>query len=127
MIERESSVIKKFACDYDRRILTIYFKNGKTYDYFDVREGVFEDLKYTKSVGEYFNRWIKNNYDWSPHPKTRQKFEIGDKVKFVNFQISGIIKNIENHEFKGKSRKVYWIDMGTDVLVRGFSYQLEKV
>jgi len=127
MIERESSVIRKFIYDYDKHVLTVYFKNGKIYDYSGVGINIFEGLKHTKSIGQFFNEWIKNCYYWSPHPKTRQKFEIGDKVKFINFNLKGTIKMIDNWWCRGRPRKAYRIDTGTEPLVRGFSYQLEKI
>lgn len=42
--------------------LRVRFNNGRTYEYSNVSEGLFENLKAADSVGQYFNAYVKNQY-----------------------------------------------------------------
>lgn len=50
------------SCDYDdeKKILTVTFVRGKSYQYADVPKPVYEDLKDAESPGKYFQAYIRN-------------------------------------------------------------------
>jgi len=45
-------------------VLTIKFKFGGTYDYIDVEEELFNEMKEAPSVGKFFHARIKGKYDF---------------------------------------------------------------
>lgn len=45
----------------DTKEMTVEFKNGNKYKYFDVPREEFEALQESNSIGKYFNK-IKNNF-----------------------------------------------------------------
>lgn len=61
-----SSVIKAFAYDGERQILTITFVSGRVYAYRDVPAEVGEGLKLAFAKGEYFNRAIRDQFVAAP-------------------------------------------------------------
>lgn len=61
----ESSTVAGFGYTNDRRVLTIEFKNGGKYNYFDVPEAVFEQLKNSASKGQFLASNIKNVYRYA--------------------------------------------------------------
>ena len=63
-----SSVIQRFAYDRDTRILMITFVSGLHYLYLDVPETVYEGLKQAQSKGRYFNRYIRERYQFERLP-----------------------------------------------------------
>lgn len=65
MIYVESSNIEAVGYDEDSSTLQVEFKNGGTYQYFDVPERVFEELRDADSVGKYLAANIKGVYRYS--------------------------------------------------------------
>ena len=59
-----SSAIITISYSYDDNSLSVTFVNGKTYLFSDVQSNEFLSLKYAESIGKYFNRHIKNNYNY---------------------------------------------------------------
>jgi hypothetical protein len=57
-----SSVIKKYEYHPERRILTIIFVSGAVYDYLDVPQEVYEQMRSMLSKGTFFNEHIKDRY-----------------------------------------------------------------
>lgn len=55
----ESSNIARFAYDQRSQVLSIEFKKGGSYQYFEVPEAVFEAMKSADSKGQYFAQSIK--------------------------------------------------------------------
>jgi hypothetical protein len=55
----ESSAISAVLYDTDTKVLSITFKQGRTYDYFDVPRKEVDNLVKAPSVGKYFNAHIK--------------------------------------------------------------------
>jgi hypothetical protein len=45
-------------------ILRIIFTSGITYDYYNVEKEVYEQFSQAKSVGSYFHKFIKNQYQY---------------------------------------------------------------
>lgn len=64
-IDANSSNIARFAYDSSSRILKVEFKNGGTYDYFDVPETVFERMRSAPSRGEFLASDIKGTYRYA--------------------------------------------------------------
>ena len=47
------------------RVLTVEFKNGGTYNYYDVPQAVFEQMKAAPSKGEFLARNIKGAFRYA--------------------------------------------------------------
>ena len=60
-----SSNVASIGYDEDSSTLEIEFKNGATYQYFDVPENVFTELRDADSVGGYLAVRIKGTYRYS--------------------------------------------------------------
>jgi hypothetical protein len=61
----KSSAIAEVGHDPETRLLRLAFRSGRVYEYFDVPPDVYEDLLNAESVGEFVNRVIKPNYEYS--------------------------------------------------------------
>ena len=61
----ESSNIARYRYDEIAHVLTVEFKNGGTYSYYDVPHGVFEQMKSAPSKGEFLARSIKGAYRYA--------------------------------------------------------------
>ena len=61
----ESSNITRIRYLSEQSILEIEFKKGFVYQYFDVPENVFEQLKSASSKGQYFAANIKGTYRYA--------------------------------------------------------------
>lgn len=57
-----STVIAKTIYDIHKKILRIIFLSGAVYDYLDVPENVFAEMKKAFSKGEFLNTHIKNHF-----------------------------------------------------------------
>jgi len=57
-----SSNIKCVGYDESSQTLGIIFKDGGSYEYRNVPESVFNDLRLASSVGKYFSQYIKDRY-----------------------------------------------------------------
>jgi len=61
----ESSNILRFGYEADSQVLCVEFKSGGTYQYYDVPEGVFEQMKAAQSKGQFLARGIKGRYRYA--------------------------------------------------------------
>jgi hypothetical protein len=61
----DSSNLARFRYDEKAHVLTVEFKNGGTYNYYDVPQGVFEQMKSAPSKGEFLARSIKGVYRYA--------------------------------------------------------------
>lgn len=61
----ESSNITRFGYDETAQVLTVEFKSAGTYDYFDVPEPVFEQMKAALSKGQFLASNIKGIYRYA--------------------------------------------------------------
>ncbi|MCC0179173.1 lysine--tRNA ligase [Waterburya agarophytonicola K14] len=64
LLKSQSNVIKDFDYDEDQQKLRITFNNGNVYQYSDVPEKIYQELKETSSVGQYFNSQIKDKFGY---------------------------------------------------------------
>ena len=62
LLKGQSVAIKSFDYDAAKQVLRIEFKNGSIYNYLDVPETVYKEMKDTPSVGKYFNSNIKDKF-----------------------------------------------------------------
>ncbi|BAZ46601.1 lysyl-tRNA synthetase [Chondrocystis sp. NIES-4102] len=62
LLKSNSTVIKEFDYDETRQILQIRFASGSIYNYADVPPTIYQELKSTSSVGQYFNSHIKDKF-----------------------------------------------------------------
>ncbi len=58
----DSSNIERIGYDLNSSTLRIEFKSNRTYDYFNVPENVFNELRSSSSIGGYHTKNIKNTY-----------------------------------------------------------------
>ena len=65
MTSVNSSNVESVGYDEDSSTLQVEFKNGGTYQYFDVPENVFIGLRDADSVGGYLAAVIKGSYRYS--------------------------------------------------------------
>ncbi len=61
----DSSNIARYRYDEKGRVLTVEFKNGGTYNYYDVPQAVFEQMNHASSKGEFLARSIKGAYRYA--------------------------------------------------------------
>jgi len=60
-----SSTIELSTFDDTKNILTIEFKNGTSYEYYDVSIDMYESLVSASSTGKFFLNHIKDSYAFS--------------------------------------------------------------
>ena len=61
-----SAVIRRFAYDPERQVLTITFVSGRAYAYQGVPADIAEGLRLAFAKGEYFNKAIRDRFDAAP-------------------------------------------------------------
>ena len=61
----DSSNLARFGYDASSQILTVDFKNGGSYDYFDVPPGTHESMKSAASKGQFLATIIKGTYRYA--------------------------------------------------------------
>lgn len=61
----ESSNITRFGYDQANQVVVVEFKNGSAYQYFDVPEQVFEQMKSAPSKGQFLAQVIKGTYRYA--------------------------------------------------------------
>ena len=61
----ESSMIKSYGFDSSNSTLEVEFNNGAIWQYFDVPESTYYDMKSAGSCGKFFHGNIKGQYSES--------------------------------------------------------------
>ncbi|MET3870691.1 KTSC domain-containing protein [Puniceicoccus vermicola] len=61
----ESSNLERFGYEASTMSLRVEFKSGGTYDYYDVPEQVFENMKAAPSKGSFLAQHIKGVYRYA--------------------------------------------------------------
>lgn len=59
-----STVIQRMFYDKDNHVLRIVFTSGMVYDYLEVPEKVYEEMRSAFSKGIFFNQAIKDKYEF---------------------------------------------------------------
>jgi len=59
-----SSVVAAIRYDANTNTLRIIYVSGSVYDYKNVPEKIFKEMKTTSSKGEFLNKQIKPNYEF---------------------------------------------------------------
>ena len=57
-----SSSISDVEYEVGSKVMTVKFKNGRTYEYANVPREVFQELLTSDSKGRFFNQNIRDNY-----------------------------------------------------------------
>jgi KTSC domain len=57
-----SSVIRALGYDERDHVLEVEFRTGRVYQYFGVPPSLYSDLLNAASLGEFYNRQIRNEY-----------------------------------------------------------------
>ena len=60
-----SSNLAEIGYDPPTQTLEVYFKSGRIYQYFDVPERIYDDLRTAGSPGGYLNRAVKGQYRYA--------------------------------------------------------------
>lgn len=61
----QSSSIISVGFDAPSSTMEIEFKDGRIYQYFEIPEQVFRDLKSAPSVGSYFHQNVRGKYAYA--------------------------------------------------------------
>ena len=61
----ESSTIARYDYVSDRKILTVEFRNGGRYNYYDVPQIFFERMKASSSKGQFLAKNIKGAFRYA--------------------------------------------------------------
>jgi len=61
----ESSMIRSYGFDSSTSTLEVEFNNGAIWQYFDVTESLYYEMKSAGSCGKFFNANIKEQYSES--------------------------------------------------------------
>jgi hypothetical protein len=61
----DSSNLARFGYENQTQVLTVEFKNGGIYDYFDVPENVHEQMKAAPSKGQFLALQIKGQFRYA--------------------------------------------------------------
>lgn len=61
----DSSTISRMAYDEPRKVLTIEFKNGSRYEYYDLPTHVFQHMRGAASKGQFLSANIKGRYRYA--------------------------------------------------------------
>jgi hypothetical protein len=61
----ESSNVSRFGYEPNNQTLFVEFHSGGMYQYFDVPEQVFEDMKVAPSKGRYLAQMVKGIYRYA--------------------------------------------------------------
>jgi hypothetical protein len=59
-----STVVKYFNYDADSHTLRIQYVSGMVYEYLEVPENVYNQLKESRSKGIYLNKFIKGRFEY---------------------------------------------------------------
>ena len=60
----ESSTVKSTQYDIDSQVLTIEFKNGNVYEYYNITYEDWRSLLDADSIGKHLNTHIKGKFDY---------------------------------------------------------------
>jgi hypothetical protein len=61
----QSSNVAAFCYDETSQTMTVEFKSGSRYNYYDVPPHVYEGMKTADSKGKYLNAYIKGQYRYA--------------------------------------------------------------
>jgi hypothetical protein len=61
----DSSTIARFQYDENTAVLTVEFKKGSRYDYYDVPLNVFDSMKAAASKGQYLAQNVKGKFRYA--------------------------------------------------------------
>jgi len=61
----DSSSIARFCYDEIDHVLVVEFNHGRVYNYYDVPQGLFEQMIAAPSKGSFFLENIREEYDYS--------------------------------------------------------------
>lgn len=61
----ESSSIARYGYDEETQVLTVEFKKTGAYNYFDVPQPIFDQMKAASSKGQFVAKSIKGSYRYA--------------------------------------------------------------
>ena len=64
-IALRSTTLASAAYDQQQFLLQLEFRNGSIYQYFQVPARIYQGLLTAESKGQYFNRWIRDQFPCS--------------------------------------------------------------
>ncbi|HOH61206.1 MAG TPA: KTSC domain-containing protein [Bacilli bacterium] len=63
-VEVQSSNLKFASYDTSTKVLTITFKNGSIYEYYEIPWALFTKFRMAKSHGKFFSKEISRNFKY---------------------------------------------------------------
>lgn len=61
----DSSTISRMAYDEARKVLSVEFKNGSRYEYYDLPAHLFQQMRAAASKGQFLSANIKGRYRYA--------------------------------------------------------------
>ena len=61
----DSTTITRMAYDESRRVLSVEFRNGSRYEYYDLPTVIFQQMKAAPSKGQFLTANIKGRYRYA--------------------------------------------------------------
>lgn len=61
----DSSSLTRFCYDERNKVLVVQFKHGGIYNYYDVPQSVFDEMKVASSKGRFFVDNVREDYDYT--------------------------------------------------------------
>lgn len=61
----DSSTISRMGYDDTRKVLSVEFKNGSRYEYYDLPANIFQQMKAAASKGQFLSANIKGRYRYA--------------------------------------------------------------
>jgi lysyl-tRNA synthetase class 2 len=78
-----SSVIRSFRYDPVEQQLDVVFVSGRRYRYHEVPEETYDAMRRAFSKGEFFNRYIRDQYRFTLVNSHGESIDIGDATRLV--------------------------------------------
>ena len=76
-----SSVISYYTYFPSSETLRIRFVSGIVYDYINVPLSIYQDMKEAYSKGTYFNKYIKDKFEFNKRPQSTDDARPPDHLK----------------------------------------------
>lgn len=58
----KDTALGKVSYDGEKKVLTVVFEKGGTYEYANVPQATYDDLQKAESKGDYFNQHVRGKY-----------------------------------------------------------------
>lgn len=105
LVELEARVasanLQSFRYNEDTEELTVWFRSGGVYLYFDVPPDVVEEMRFAESRGRYFWRYIRMKYQYVCLRPARKGFTNAHNTAPSSVHLRHLLKVKANAPFEG--------------------------